>query len=495
MKDVEIIGMLKAYIKASLVGVGALKGAPCQCVITENADGTHKVTMKWVDDNNVTHTDSFDVLNGQVGEFADISDVSLTNLEDGQVVAYNSTTRKWENVANSATVNTLNSVGDVTITTVQDGQALVWSDILSKWVNKDIGITIDNALSLTSENPVQNKVLYLALEDKADKATTLSGYGISDAYTKTETDAAITAEIEALDAADSAVTGSYVTAVSEADGKISVTREAADETPTANSKKMLTSGGAKAALDDKADKVSNATNGNFAGLDSNGNLTDSGKKASDFQTALTFDNAPTENSDNPVKSGGVYAANEALTNKLADEVSARAELGAHNWLYLDDSLVRSKEGADTSYTFLPTGIEVANATSGTFRVYSFWVKNLKQNTDYILSSDVTTISGTGRMFVRDSDSSIILCDTENISTSKTVSLSFNTGTSTNLYITFYSATNTAAIGDVKYENLLLRLASDPDATYQPYAKTNRELTSEQGYCTEDQYTAIQTLLS
>ena len=34
----------------------------------------------------------------------------------------------------------------------------------------------------------------------------------------------------------------------------------------------------------KADKVSGATNGNFAGLDSNGNLTDSGKKPSDFLT-------------------------------------------------------------------------------------------------------------------------------------------------------------------------------------------------------------------
>ena len=34
----------------------------------------------------------------------------------------------------------------------------------------------------------------------------------------------------------------------------------------------------------KADKVASATNGNFAGLDSNGNLTDSGKKASDFAT-------------------------------------------------------------------------------------------------------------------------------------------------------------------------------------------------------------------
>lgn len=35
----------------------------------------------------------------------------------------------------------------------------------------------------------------------------------------------------------------------------------------------------------KADKVSNATAGNFAGLDAEGNLTDSGKKAADFATA------------------------------------------------------------------------------------------------------------------------------------------------------------------------------------------------------------------
>ena len=35
----------------------------------------------------------------------------------------------------------------------------------------------------------------------------------------------------------------------------------------------------------KADKVNGAVNGNFAGLDANGNLTDSGKKASDFATA------------------------------------------------------------------------------------------------------------------------------------------------------------------------------------------------------------------
>jgi hypothetical protein len=39
------------------------------------------------------------------------------------------------------------------------------------------------------------------------------------------------------------------------------------------------------ALADKVDKVAGATNGNFAGLDSNGNLIDSGSKAADFATA------------------------------------------------------------------------------------------------------------------------------------------------------------------------------------------------------------------
>lgn len=92
----------------------------------------------------------------------------------------------------------------------------------------------------------------------------------------------------------------------------------------------------------KADKVSSPTSGDFAGLDSNGNLTDSGKKASDFTgksfdgtaqewaalsaaqkaeyadglvlikndtaNAMLVDSAPTENSNNLVKSGGVYTA-------------------------------------------------------------------------------------------------------------------------------------------------------------------------------------------
>lgn len=61
-------------------------------------------------------------------------------------------------------------------------------------------ITVDNVLSTTSTNPVQNKVVAAAVNSnsaditslegtvsgKADKANTLSGYGITDAYTKEE---------------------------------------------------------------------------------------------------------------------------------------------------------------------------------------------------------------------------------------------------------------------------------------------------------------------
>ncbi len=56
----------------------------------------------------------------------------------------------------------------------------------------------------------------------------------------------------------------------------------------------------------KADKVSGAVSGDFAGLDANGNLTDSGKKSSDFQaTLVSGTNIKTINSTSLLGSGNV----------------------------------------------------------------------------------------------------------------------------------------------------------------------------------------------
>lgn len=62
------------------------------------------------------------------------------------------------------------------------------------------------------------------------------------------------------------------------------------------------------AIASKADKVASATSGNFAGLDADGNLTDSGKKASDFATAAQGTKA-----DSAVQGVKLAGASSALT--------------------------------------------------------------------------------------------------------------------------------------------------------------------------------------
>ena len=75
-------------------------------------------------------------------------------------------------------------------------------------------------------------------------------------------------------------------------------------------------------LSKKADKVTGATSGNLAGLDANGNLTDSGNKASDFETADTAimktDEAQTMTADLTLK-GAPTTDNMAANKKYVDE--------------------------------------------------------------------------------------------------------------------------------------------------------------------------------
>lgn len=68
----------------------------------------------------------------------------------------------------------------------------------------------------------------------------------------------------------------------------------------------------------KADKVDGATAGNFAGLDAEGNLTDSGKKAADFADATEFSTYKTTN-DAAVKANkdAIDAINDEATGILA----------------------------------------------------------------------------------------------------------------------------------------------------------------------------------
>ena len=80
----------------------------------------------------------------------------------------------------------------------------------------------------------------------------------------------------------------YVNRVETADGTtlMDISDTTATEGDVISGKTLYKANGQKSVgtldINGKADKVANATSGNFAGLDANGNLMDSGKGASDF---------------------------------------------------------------------------------------------------------------------------------------------------------------------------------------------------------------------
>lgn len=70
----------------------------------------------------------------------------------------------------------------------------------------------------------------------------------------------------------------------------------------------------------KADKVTGATSGNFAGLDSNGNLVDSGAKVSDFQAAGNYKTTQTAVTD-PTADGNAVAFIDTISQDANGEIT------------------------------------------------------------------------------------------------------------------------------------------------------------------------------
>ena len=509
MDELEILGIAKTYTKETVIGMGALKGAPCTVQgVVDNGDGTQTLTLRWTDTTGTTH-DSTIVLpsaifeitspqNGQTlkynstsGKFEnsntafsadleDLDDVVITTVQDGQVLSYDSATGKWINGSASFVAN-LSDLDDVTIATLSNGQVLAYNSTSSKWENKTLGTAAakDSTSTVTQNDTdlVESGGVYTAIDD-AIKDLDVSDTAVAGSYvtevsetdgkisvTREAADAAPTASskkmvesggvytaiddaIKDLDVSDTAVAGSYVTEVSETDGKISVTREAADAAPTASSKKMVESGGVYTALDDKADKVASATNGNFAGLDANGNLTDSGKKASDFSTA----------------------------EGLADEAATRSVMGAKNLIPYPYSKGNATVN-DVDFTVNSDGTITADGTASDtaiYRLYGFTADTqymtLKAGT-YILSGCPENGGAASyRLFLnRQGDADAYAIDDGE-------GAEFTLSADTNVGIAIRIAKDYVANSVVVKP--MIRLATDADDTYQPYAKTNRELTSD-----------------
>lgn len=138
----------------------------------------------------------------------------------------------------------------------------------------------------------------------------------------------------------------------------------------------------------KADKVSNATNGNFAGLDSNGNLTDSGSKASDFLKTVvntTYSELVT------LKTGGnlVSGAQYRITDYTCTTTQSNTQSAGHVFdiIVTADSATELNENARAAHHSGDTYFQNCNLDSWELKYC------LENDTDRFIWADATNGKG------------------------------------------------------------------------------------------------------
>ena len=162
----------------------------------------------------------------------------------------------------------------------------------------------------TAATPKNVKEAYDLAAGKQDPITFDGTYNAS--TNKAATVSSVTTRIAALDAEVTSSDGSNVQVkVTETDGKITAVNITTDNTAT---------------------KVASATAGNFAGLDANGDITDSGSKASDFATSAQGSKA--DSALQGVKLNGASSALTPDSNKVVTipDAIATGTTGATNGL-------------------------------------------------------------------------------------------------------------------------------------------------------------------
>lgn len=252
------------------------------------------------------------------GQVCEVGDLIIANKDYAADTASNADWDVIQTNIDGAVVGPASAVGNniaafdgTTGKLIKDGGIAI-DDIKTK--QTAVSVTGGTLKGVASFSQNENGEATLVLNDIQDGTTSQKGVvqlqgtiGASEAEdgraaTPKAVRDAITGAVEALDANVTSAAGTKVQVnVAEADGKITGV--------------TVTETGLDTALAAKADKVSNATEGNFAGLDANGNLTDSGHKHSDYkikQTAYTASGL------------GTLKTITALTQDANGEISATA---------------------------------------------------------------------------------------------------------------------------------------------------------------------------
>lgn len=95
---------------------------------------------------------------GGASSLADLDDVSLTNIQDGETLVYDASSQKFINAEGTGGASSLEDLDDVEITTPTNGQTLVYDSTEQKFINETIEIpdvftqTVDGLVPAPNES-------------------------------------------------------------------------------------------------------------------------------------------------------------------------------------------------------------------------------------------------------------------------------------------------------------------------------------------------------
>ena len=296
----KVYAILKKYTDDSVAGGGAIKGKNCVITNITAITGGNRITFQWTLDNGTVQTDTLDVMNGTNG----------TNGTNGVGIA--SITYKGKDVDNSNiyTVTYTDGSDDDIVCPIgpqgpagadgadgkdgKDGTDGVGvpaggdtnqilrkksgTDYDTEWVDPSASSQIQSDYGQTNSSAVDYIKNKPTLGTAAAKDST-------NAVTQNSTDLVESGAVYAAISAIASMSFEVVSVLPTTDIKTDViylvpktvgtsTTNIYDEYIYVNSNWELI-GDTSIDLSGKADKVSGAVNGNLAGLDANGNLTDS----------------------------------------------------------------------------------------------------------------------------------------------------------------------------------------------------------------------------
>ena len=342
---------------------------------------------------------------------------------------------------------------------------------------------VDSALSSTSQNPLENRQIYAALADKitASVSNLVNYYKKSETYTQ--------AEVRQLIGAISTLSIKVVAALPTTDISATTIYWVGPDATTGKYDQYIYSNNAWVKTGDTSVNLGDYVTTEALELAISDFLTEDDVEAilasyytktevdtllNGKQNTLTFDNVPTENSTNVVKSGGVYSA-------VDDVYKVMGENGAKNLLPYPFYGNSTKTLNGITFTDNGDGTVTANGTATADADFYPFFANIGTKELVTLPAGKYTISGCPSG--GSSTSYYIYISLWNEAHTGGVTKGFDYGEGFELTLDeetelrgfIVRVVNGQAVSNLTFKPMI-RLASDTDATYQPYAMTNQQMT-------------------